>query len=352
MKAALLHGPGDVQIAQVCEPGLPGEGEITLRIEYAALCGTDASQFRHPSMIPLFHPHEHSGHSGPTILGHEAVGRVVAVGPGVSKFSPGQRVVSGSAWWCGSCVQCQAGRANICEHYYLAGIHTHGGMAELATYPTRMCLPVPEGCPPEVAVLSQPCAVALHALDRARAEGEHPLALFGVGGIGSLLLAVLQAQGHPSTIFAIDQAPEALDLAVRLGATQVINSKDTDPVLAIHDATEGRGCPLVIEATGVPAVAKQALACTARGGRLLQVGIPHYPVNLLMERLVVEELEIIGTNGQISPFDLRRALDLLATTDLATHINSVVIDLDNLVEDGLIPLSEGRVPGKVLVKIS
>lgn len=352
MKAALLHGPGDVQIAQVSEPGLPGEGEITLRIEYAALCGTDASQFRRPTMIPLFHPHEHSGHSGPTIIGHEVVGRVVAVGPGVSTLSLGQRVVPGSAWWCGSCVQCLAGRPNICEHYHLAGIHRHGGMAELATYPAKMCLPVPEGCPPEVAVLGQPCAVALHALDRARVEGEHTLVLFGMGGIGSLLLAVLHAQGHPRTIFAVDQAPEALELAARLGATQVINGKDTDPVLAIHDATCGRGCPLVIEATGVPGVAKQALACVGRGGRLLQVGIPRYPVNLLLDRLAVEELEIIGTNGQISPFDLERALDLLATTDLAAQINSVIIPLDSLVEDGLIPLAEGRAPGKILVKIS
>lgn len=267
MKAAFLHGPGDVQVTRVCEPGPPGEGMITLQIEYAALCGTDASQFRHPSMIPLFHPHEHSGHSGPTILGHEIVGRIVAVGPEVSTLSIGQRVVPGSAWWCGSCVQCLAGCTNICEHSYLFGIHAHGGMAELASYRAKMCLPVPEGCPPEVAVLGQPCAIALHALDRARIEGAHTLALFGIGGIGSLLLAVLQAQRHPRTIFAIDQAPEALDLATRLGATQVVNSKETNPILAIHDATQGRGCPLVIEATGVPGVAKQALTCVG-GGRL------------------------------------------------------------------------------------
>src|SRR2546427_7667795 len=134
MKAAVYYGPGDVRIEDVREPEPPGPAEVVIQVKMGSLCGTDASQYKAATMVPLDGPHRVSGHSGPVILGHEVVGVVVARGSEVTHLEIGQRVVPGAGWWCGECPRCKEGRINICENYYLYGIHANGGLAEFARF--------------------------------------------------------------------------------------------------------------------------------------------------------------------------------------------------------------------------
>ncbi len=352
MKAAVYYGPGDVRIEQVHEPGPPGPGEVVIQVKMGSLCGTDASQFKAATMIPLNGPHPVSGHSGPVILGHEVVGIVVARGPGIAHLEIGQRVVPGAGWWCGTCPRCREGRINICENYYLYGIHADGGLAEFATFPAQMCVPVPADCTDEAAAMGQPCSVALHALSRGRITAEQTIALFGVGSIGSLLLAVLQAQtAGTQRVIALDVEQGRLETARALGATYQIDARSNDPIADIRALTDGRGVDLAIDATGIPETIAQALASVRRGGRLLQVGIPSTPVCLVMDTAVVHEKEFITTNGQVCSVDLPKALHLLTTTDLARRVGYRVIDLDALVAEGLVPLVEHRATAKVLIDV-
>ncbi len=348
MKAAVYYGPGDVRIEDVREPGEPGAGMVMLRVEMGGLCGTDASQWRAATMVPLTRPHPASRHVGPVILGHEVVGTVVATGAGVTHLVKGMRVVPGAGMWCGECSACLAGRPNICERYFLYGIHAHGGLAEYALFPAKMCVPVPEGCTLEAAAMAQPCAVALHALSRGQIRPEHTVALFGAGGIGSLLLAVMQANTEGTQrVYIVDVNPARLDTALQLGAAGVIDAAHVDPVATILDWSGGYGVDLAIDATGV--ATNEALATVCRGGRLLAVGIPHHPMTLDVAEAVTREKEMITTNGMICSFDLPHALHLLATTNLAERVGYEVIALDDLVPHGLVPLAEGRAAGKILV---
>src|SRR2546425_1989049 len=281
MKAAVYYGPGDVRIEQVHEPGPPGPGEVVIQVKMGSLCGTDASQYKAATMIPLDSPHPVSGHSGPVILGHEVVGIVVARGPGVAHLEIGQRVVPGAGGRCGVCPRCREGRINICENYYLYGIHTNGGLAEFAIFPAQMCMPVPADCADEAAAIAQPCAVALHALARGSIAAAHTIALFGVGSIGSLLLATLQAQaGGGQNVIVIDVEPGRLAVAKQLRATTQIDARRSDPVAAIDELTGGRGVDVAIDATGVPGTIAHALVAVRRGGRPLAGGIPVPPVRL------------------------------------------------------------------------
>jgi (R,R)-butanediol dehydrogenase/meso-butanediol dehydrogenase/diacetyl reductase len=352
MRAAVYHGPGDVRIEQVPEPGPPDEGEVILEVQMGALCGTDASQFKQATMIPIHSPHRVSGHVGPVILGHEVVGIIVEKGPEVTHLEIGQRVVPGAGWWCGKCPQCREGRVNICENYFLYGIHANGGLAERAKFPAMMCLPVPVQCSVEAAAMAQPCAVALHALSRGRIVHGQTVALYGVGSIGSLLLAAIQAQAvEAQCVIAVDVEPSRLEAASALGATHLINARSGDSAALVRELTKGRGVDIAIDATGLPETIAQALAAVRRGGRLLQVGIPVRPVNLTMDTAVIYEKEIVTTNGQVYGVDLPRALDLLTTTDLATRIGYHVIGLDALVEEGLVPLVEHTATAKILVDV-
>ncbi len=351
MQAARYYGPGDVRIEQVPDPRPPGTGEVVLQIHLGALCGTDASQFKETTMVPLAAPHPVSGHVGPVILGHEVVGTIVEKGPEVVDLALGERVVPGAGRWCGTCPRCQEGRSNICERSYLFGIHADGGLAQFATFPAKMCIPVPAACPDEAAVLAQPCAVALHALRRAAISPGQTVALFGVGGMGSLLLAALTVQERAAGLIALDVDPARLALATVLGATEVIDAHASDPVQAIQQVTAGRGVDVAIEASGRPEAIAQALTVVRNGGKLLQVGIPGRPVSLMLDAAVLGEKEIVTTNGHVCGIDLPAALHLLATTALASRLGSRVIPLSHLVNEGLVPLVEQRAGGKVVINI-
>ncbi len=114
MRAAVYHGPGDVRIESVPDPGPPGPGELLLAVTRNGICGSDTGEFRHgPRMIPLRERHRHNGHVGPMILGHEFVGRVAEAGPGAAGFAPGQRVACGAGVSCGACEWCRCGRTNL-----------------------------------------------------------------------------------------------------------------------------------------------------------------------------------------------------------------------------------------------
>jgi (R,R)-butanediol dehydrogenase/meso-butanediol dehydrogenase/diacetyl reductase len=351
MKAARYYGPGDVRIEQVPDPHPPGKGEVMLQIHMGSLCGTDVSQFKQATLVPLTEAHPVSGHVGPVILGHEVVGTVVEKGPDVVDLALGDRVVPGAGMWCGTCPRCQEGRSNICERSYLLGIHADGGLAQLAKFPAKMCIPVPAACSDEAAAIAQPCAVALHALRRAGISSGQTIALFGIGGIGSLLLAALLMQERACRIVAIDVDPARLATAAALGAIAQIDARMSDVVRAVGHWTSGRGVDVAIEASGLPETMGQALSVVRKGGKLLQIGIPSRPVPLIMEEAVVGEKEIVTTNGQICGVDLPAALHLLTTTDLLARVGFCVIALERLVDDGLVPLVEQRAGGKVIVTI-
>ena len=113
---------------------------MRLRVLRGALCGTDAGEYAYgPIMVPLTWRHPASGHEGPTIIGHEFVGAVEAVGSGVDALAVGDRVVPGAGMWCGACAWCRAGRTNLCADYYTLGLNAHGGLAEQVNVPARMC---------------------------------------------------------------------------------------------------------------------------------------------------------------------------------------------------------------------
>jgi (R,R)-butanediol dehydrogenase / meso-butanediol dehydrogenase / diacetyl reductase len=354
MKAAVYHGPLDVRVEKVPNPGPPGAEEVLVAPLVGSLCGTDLSEFlAGPKRIPLHQAHSVSGHHGPVILGHEFMGVVLEVGASVTDLYVGQRVVPGAGRWCGTCSQCLAGRTNICERAVIYGIHTHGGLAERVKVPASMCVAVPESCSNESAALAQPCAVAIHALDRVGIEPGQSVALFGVGGIGGFLLAALLArtQGDLSVI-VVEVDKRKRHLAERLGAssaTFILSDELTEA--AIRECTRGRGVDLAIEASGSPTAMQQALSVVRSGGTLLQVGISTGRVSLPLGMIVPREVSIVMTNGMVCHVDLPKALMLLALTDLATQITDRIIPLEALVANGLEPLAMHEVLGKVLVRI-
>jgi len=349
MRAAVYHGPGDVRIESVPEPTAPGAGELVVEVLRGAICGTDSSEYAHgPHMIPLHERHPNSGHVGPLVLGHEFVGRVSEVGPGVTEFAVGDRVVTGAGASCGECEWCRAGRTNLCAHYYTLGLHTHGGLATAAKTPASICVAVPDECTDDAAAMAQPLAVALHGLNRGRVQPSETLVIIGVGGIGALMVGGASGRGLEHVV-AVDVDKGRLETARRLGAAHTVDASQGDPIAAVHELTGGDGAQVVIEASGAPDAPGQALRMARRGGRVVIVGLQAEPRPIDLFDVAMREIEITSALAHVCAEDLPLALEILTRTDLAKKILDRVIPLDRLVDDGLSALAERRASGKILV---
>ena len=331
MRAAVYHGPRDIRIEQVPRPD-PGPGEVVLRVHGNGICGTDAAEFGAPQMYPLHYEHPLTHHHGPLVPGHEFAGHVARVGDRVEGFKEGELVITGAALWCGECAQCRAGRTSICAKYGTIGLHRDGALAEYVRVPANILVRAePWDLQPDVAVLTQPMAIAVHALRRGRPGPGETAVVIGAGGIGAFLIYALARAG--ATVVAIDVSPERLQTARRLGAQ------------ATGTALGGLGLTpaLVYEVSGTDAGLAAAVAGVEPGGRVVSVGIAKHAVALDARRVTVKELELIGTNALIGAEDVPEAARLLSLDQAVwSEVAPVAIPLERLVSDGIQPMLEGR----------
>jgi threonine dehydrogenase-like Zn-dependent dehydrogenase len=339
VKAAVFHGPHDVRIAEVPDPASPADGDVVLEVLRGAICGTDAAEWDHGPV--LCRPG--------VVLGHEFVGRIAGVGASVDGLAVGDRVVSGAGISCGHCAWCRLGRTNLCEEYRTLGLQVDGGLAEYVTSPASICRRVPDACDDDAAAMTQPLAVALHALSRVGLRSDETVAVLGAGGIGSFIVAGAARRAAEGRVVAIDIDTGRLATATALGATETVDATGADLAELLRDLTGGVGFDVVIEATGAPHAPSAALAGARRGGRVLLVGLHGAPRELDLTQTILREIDIVTTVAHVCDADIPAALDLLATSDVAAVTAGPRIALDALVEEGLRPLAERRAQGKILV---
>ncbi len=349
MRAAVYHGRRDVRVQEWPDPPPPGERDVQIEVSRASICGTDVDEYlTGPHLVPLGAAHHASGHAGPLVLGHEMVGRVVALGAGVDRFAVGDRVVPGSGVSCGGCRWCAAGRTNLCARYYTVGLHVDGGLAERVNVPARICRPAGD-CPDDVAIMAQPLAVALHAVRGLDARPGASVAVIGLGGIGSLAVAACAVRGIDT--IAVDVSAARLETAARLGSSVLIDASGEDAAAAIRRATGGDGADIVVESSGSPQGLGAAMRAVSRGGHLRLVGLHRDPSPLDLTRLVLDEIRISTSKVHICDQDLPEALSMLrAHQHIASETLDAVIDLEDVVPAGLSRMASGAAAGKVVVK--
>lgn len=341
MRAVMYHGPGDVRVEDVPDPHA-GPDELLVRVAASGICGTDVGEFAHePLFLPVAERHPHSGHIGPTIPGHEFSGWVSAVGEGVTGFQAGDLVAVGAGVSCGICPPCQAGNTNMCRSYWTVGLHTHGGLAELAVVPASCTLSLSgSGLAPDLAALAQPMSIAVHATRRGRLGEGDRVTVLGAGAIGSFITYAAARSG--ATVTAVDLDPAKLAVASRLGASHTLDASALDfeqELSAADDPT------VVFECTARPESLIRGLSLTAENGRLVVLGHQPQPVTVDFKLVSMGEREIIGVMAHVFAADFPRAAELIAAdTEAWTGVAPTVYPLEQVVEVGLIAMSQGQSP--------
>lgn len=344
MRAAVLYGNDDLRIEDVAIPVLAAD-DVLIQVSYNGLCGTDATEFtKGPMMVPLDKPHPSSKHCGPTILGHEFVGRVVETGANASEMLD-VRVACGAGVSCGVCKMCKEGRTNLCDSYYTLGLSTHGGLAEYVRAPKNICIPIPDDCSDLDAVLAQPLAVAIHALRRAKISQGDRVVLLGAGAIGTFICIALQ--NYDVHITAIDIEQSRLDAAKKFGADEVIL---IDPQMSPAElgAIYGAGADIVFETSGSKGAPLRALALARNGGTILLLGLNKTPQDFVFSDAVLREVTLETSAAHVCSDDIPDALEILKSGKIAPLLIERVVDLENALA-AFRAISSGSALGKFVI---
>ena len=248
---------------------------------------------------------------GPAVLGHEVVGQVLEVGPGVRRFAPGDRLVVAHHVPCFHCHYCRRGSPSMCRHFKRVNLDP-GGFAELVRVPApnveHAAFRLPTEMTEETASFTEPLACCLRAVKRSRVAAGDTALVVGLGSIGCLLAQLLALDGVQ--VLASDLLEDRRALGRRMGALVF----DTDAVLdaALREATDGRGADLVIVTAGGAAVLPAATARVRDGGTLHYfAGGAGESLPLSLGALYHRELTLTATYSS-SPAELEEAFALLA----------------------------------------
>jgi threonine dehydrogenase-like Zn-dependent dehydrogenase len=241
-------------------------------------------------------------------MGHEFVGRVLAVGEEVRGLSVGQKVAAEPNYSCGHCQLCREGNRNLCLSRTAVGIDVDGGFAQEVALPARCCWPAPAGISDEQLLLTEPLAVVVRAVRRGEPAAGQAAAVLGVGTLGLLAVQVLKARGLK--VLAVGRSARRLPLAAELGADAVAVSEAGGAVAAARSLSGREGVDLVVETAGTAPAVAQAVELCRPGGRVVLTGLPHEPTELDFFWVVRRELSILGS--MIYQDEFPEAMRLLA----------------------------------------
>jgi threonine dehydrogenase-like Zn-dependent dehydrogenase len=297
VRAAVVSGPGSISLEQFPDPRL-APGEALIRMELSGICGTDKHIFQGEGTLYAGTMME-TEVGFPVIPGHENVGVIEEIGPDAERglefygrrLRPGDRVVMCPDVVCGRCWYCRHGRMLWCENAVCYGVtlgceeapHLFGGWAEhMVLRSDAFVYKVPDGLPPELAVLVEPLVVTT-ILDEARGHsyvggegfrGGDTVVVQGAGPLGLMFVLRARMMGAGDVV-VIDSSRYRLDLATRLGATHVLSLEDTtaaERVERVRELTGGRGGDVVIDCAGVPSALAEGLEMARKGGTYLETG--------------------------------------------------------------------------------
>lgn len=314
MKALVYLGPGRKALEERPIPDIKAPTDAVVKIAKTTICGTDLHILK--GDVPTCEPGR--------ILGHEGVGRVEKTGPGVTAFTPGDRVLISCISACGRCEYCRRGMYSHCTTGgWVLGNRIDGTQAQYVRTPhaDTSLYRIPEGADEAALVMLSdilPTGFECGVLN-GKIEPGSTVAIVGAGPIG--LAALLTAQFYsPAEIIMIDPDENRLQVAKRFGATATVDAAGGKAAEAVMKMTGGRGVDTAIEAVGVPASFVTCEDIVAPGGTIANVGVHGVKVDLHLERLWAQNISITT-----------RLVDTVTTPLLLKTVQSRKLDPSKLI---------------------
>ncbi|WMX58629.1 galactitol-1-phosphate 5-dehydrogenase [Peribacillus sp. R9-11] len=289
MKAVKLYEPGNLQVEEVEIPSI-SETEVLIKVKAIGICGSDI-----PRALT-----KGAYYKGLT-LGHEFSGQIVECGSDASEWSVGDRVTIAPLEPCMECVYCKQGKFGLCDTYNYYGSRTDGAMANYIKVGKANILRLEDTISYDAGAMVDPAANAVHGLWRGNLKKGDTAVVMGLGAIGMFAVQFAREMGAKEVI-AVDIFEEKLEIAKKLGADRVVNSKKKNIVQVLMDTH----VDFVIDTSGSPIAQDQAVLITGKMGRVVFLGISNQPLTLsakTVDRLLRYEIGIHGSwNSFSDPF--------------------------------------------------
>lgn len=285
MKAAVLFGNEDIRYTDWKTPEA-GVGEVRVRVMASGICGSDIPRVLH-----------NGAHFYPIVLGHEFSGVIDQIGDGVEGFEIGDTVSGAPLLPCMKCADCQRGNYSLCRHYSFIGSREQGSFADYVVMPAKNAVKYDPSIPAVQAAMFEPSTVALHGLLCNDYRGGEYVAVLGGGTIGLFTAQWAKIFGSKKVV-VFDIVRERLDLALRLGADEVINTTDEDFMEKALALTGGAGYGVVFETAGNPTTVKIGFELAANKARFCCIGTPHRDLTFtpkLWECMNRKEFKLTGS---------------------------------------------------------
>lgn len=297
MKAVVSYAPYDNRYEDFPKP-TAGEGEIILKVQGCGICAGDVKSYH--GGIRIWGTSEKNRYiEAPCIGGHEFFGEVVELGAGVNDCQVGDLLVSEQIIPCNQCEFCKKGIHWMCTRSAVFGFkqYANGGFAEYVKL-SKNCInhKVPKNFTPEQAVLIEPIACGMHAVEKARIQHSDVVVIAGLGAIGTSMVNIASL-ALPKLIVGIDVRENRLLMGKKYGADVVLNPMECDVAKEIKKLTNGLGCDVYIEASGSPRSVTQGMDSLKNLGRYVQMGVFAEEVKADWNTIGDgKELEIIGSH--------------------------------------------------------
>jgi threonine 3-dehydrogenase len=267
----------------------PGANEVLIKLEMTAICGTD------------LHIYKWDAWSQRTIkpglvIGHEFVGRIVEMGPGVTGYQLGDRVSAEGHIVCGHCRNCRAGRQHLCPNTVGIGVNRNGAFAEYVVMPASNLWPIPEQIPSELAAFFDPYGNAAHCALEFDVIGEDVL-ITGAGPIGIIAAGICKHVGARNVVVT-DVNDYRLKLASEMGATRVVNVARESLKDVMGEIGMQQGFDVALEMSGQPAAFNEMLDCMYHGGKIALLGILPNGAGIDWDKVIFKGLVLHGIYGR------------------------------------------------------
>jgi len=287
MRAAILRElQKPVYLSDVPVPGI-GRDEVLVEMKACGICATDLHIMDGMGYKPQL----------PHILGHEPSGVVSRIGEDVKRVKPGDRVIPNIFFTCGECYYCRTNRETLCQNFKGLGVGTNGGYAEYFKAQARNLFKLPDNIGfEEGSVIADAVVTAVHAVRRrAQVKSDDLVLINGIGGVGQSVIQVSRKTGAKTV--ALGRNQPRLDVAKRLGADYVVNSRERDVIDFVKDLTSGSGVDIVIDNVGTRESVAQGISLVRPGGRVVMVGETDETIPISTFQLCTKEYEIIGSRS-------------------------------------------------------
>lgn len=319
----------------------PGEGEVLIRIVYAALCGTDLHVRRDafPSFLPV-------------TIGHEYSGVIAKVGEGVTDFAVGDRVISmNAAKYCGHCEYCRQGLYLLCPEKRGLGTGKDGVFADYMVYPADRVFKMPENLSMKAASISEPLACVVRGvLERAVIKAGDYVYISGPGVMGQFAAQLAKISGAHVTVGGTNIDGDRLAMALKLGADDVVDVTTEDPVEHAKQVTNGHMYDVAFECSASPRALDTCIDVLKKTGHLQQIALYGKPVQMDLDKMLMKEITFSNSYAA-ERSSWMRLLSLMKTGKLhMEEFCSVVLDLEDWEE--AMRMFERKEGYKILFQIS